>query len=647
MSERNSGTPLPQPARLAPWQRLLLGAALAYAFLARAAELDSSPFTVDEAEMGINALTILEHGLPVDHYLGQPIYENTLLQPWPESAEYEFKDSSYSGRGLAVYHGWLPLYATAASFALAGVGPDRDPSAVRVRHSGEEVRHRTAAGRLPAALFGVVFLLFVFCAARAWYGSDAAWAALAAGVVCKPVVYFASQARYYAPTLALTAGCAFLLARIVRRGRWRDFLPGAALFVLLFHTHLLSFVSACVAFGLTVPFWARRPGSARKLAVFAAVVAAGVFPWLTLTGFVGSTRSLPLVLPLLGWKDVRGMLHLFGPFALAAALTLAWVAAAPLLRRGLPARCLDPFVGRGKVFLFLAGWAAVGLTIFITCVPAPSFFYGRLVLTILVPGFLFGALLCAGVARAVTPRFASLAAAALFVAVVALSGQATLWGRAGYDEPSSAFDVVEHLRGLDLRPGTRIYATPNHHLILTFYTGLPVQSVAPVRQAYLDGYPGDLLIVEAGPRYDTLSPEEVQWVLAADGPPPTEAEAWRMDQLLTTRLLCEELRGCVTQVAPTLGPAPPRLGELLAYQRRKTAQGIARRLEEEGNPMFTGYHLPDHSRYWQVFYYRFVNPEMRSGDNLNYGGRLRDARATVLPQGWVFYHCPARIASPP
>ena len=41
----------------------------------------SQPLWVDEAESAVNALTIHEHGLPVDRYLGLPIYENTLSRP--------------------------------------------------------------------------------------------------------------------------------------------------------------------------------------------------------------------------------------------------------------------------------------------------------------------------------------------------------------------------------------------------------------------------------------------------------------------------------------------------------------------------------------------------------------------------------------
>ena len=79
---------------------------------------------VDEAETSINALTILEHGYPTDHYMGMPIYENTLIQSWPNNEEYEFKDFSYSDRGMAIYHGWLPMYAIAFSQWLMGIQPD-------------------------------------------------------------------------------------------------------------------------------------------------------------------------------------------------------------------------------------------------------------------------------------------------------------------------------------------------------------------------------------------------------------------------------------------------------------------------------------------------------------------------------------------
>src|SRR5215469_8555476 len=93
--------------------------------LLRIRNLSNSFLWSDEAESAINALTILEHGVPTDKYLGLPIFENTLTRPWADSREYEFKDTSYSDRGVAVYHGWLPLYTMAASFKIFGIAPDK------------------------------------------------------------------------------------------------------------------------------------------------------------------------------------------------------------------------------------------------------------------------------------------------------------------------------------------------------------------------------------------------------------------------------------------------------------------------------------------------------------------------------------------
>jgi hypothetical protein len=134
MSQRLSASPVEPPAGRfpnTPAEWLALVFLLAYGLLLRAWDLGGKPFRVDEAESSINALTILRHGVPVGHYLGLPIYENTLTRPWPESDEYEFKDTSYSDSGLAVYHGRVPLYGLAAAYGLAFAQRLRTVDAVR------------------------------------------------------------------------------------------------------------------------------------------------------------------------------------------------------------------------------------------------------------------------------------------------------------------------------------------------------------------------------------------------------------------------------------------------------------------------------------------------------------------------------------
>jgi hypothetical protein len=620
---------------------VLLAALLSYGTLLRAWDLDGKPYRVDEAESSINALTILRHGVPVDHYLGLPLYENTLIRPWPESAEYEFKDSSYSERGVAVYHGWLPLYVLAAAYAVAGIGPDTDPAEARVVHSPEEIRRRTWVGRLPGVAFGVIFLLALFTAAREWYGMDAAWAALAAGAVCEPAIFFARQARYYAPSLALGACAAVCIGRVTRLGRWRDFLSAALVAVFLFHTHILSCLALGAATVLAVPRLARHPRFAAKTALALAIIVAGTVPWIVGTGFVATAAEAPRAWSLLTAADFLDFVCRLGPFPVLAALAGLWLAAAGMLRGRLPNRVVRPFADRTRSFLFVAAWGVVAVVGFVGWTPAASYFYPRLLLTALVPALLGGSMFFAAVARVLTPRYAPVVASGLYLCAFAAAGQATWWGS---KDPGTPFryDFVEQLRRTDFPAGTRFFASPNYHLTLTFYTGIPVQSTAPIRKTFFDRFPGELVIIEAGPRYESLTPAEIRDVARGAGLEPTDEQIRSWEARLDTRLLREELGGEVARLTPRLECVPAFLGDLLQVQRRKTERVLTDDpTKTMGNPMFKGLPFRDYLTCWQFFYYRFVHPESRTGPRLNYAGRLRDASAEVLPGEWVIYRCPA------
>src|SRR5207248_2648573 len=173
--------------------------------------------------------TILQKGYPTDTYLGLPIYENTLIRRWPEHPEYEFKDISYSDKHMAVYHGWLPLYCVAASFALHHIRPDQATPSLQIKHDLKERIRRTTAARLPSILFGALLLGFAFFGGRALYGSDAGWAALLVGAVYPWHINVCRQARYYSATMALGTGCCLLLWLMFERGKWKHFLAGALL----------------------------------------------------------------------------------------------------------------------------------------------------------------------------------------------------------------------------------------------------------------------------------------------------------------------------------------------------------------------------------------------------------------------------------
>src|SRR2546422_6334183 len=169
---------------------------VAAGILLRGWNLGSPVLSRDEAESAINALTILEHGVPTDRYLDLPVFENTLTQPWPDSVEYEFKDTSYSNRGLAIYHGWLPLYAMAASFVIFGISPDNPTDPPRVRHDDTDMRRRAMAARSPSVFFAGIFLVALFAVGQALYGMEAGMVSLALGTFTPYLIQVSRQARY-------------------------------------------------------------------------------------------------------------------------------------------------------------------------------------------------------------------------------------------------------------------------------------------------------------------------------------------------------------------------------------------------------------------------------------------------------------------
>ncbi len=165
----------PREPRLAAAAGLLALVGLAIAL--RAVHLGWPPLWADEAESTLNALSILATGLPHDSYLGQPIYENLLVRPWPGSAEYAYRDLSYSARGVTVYHGWLPLYATALALRAAGVTAERARRGPPVADAGlAEMVRWTVVPRLAALAFSALLVLAAFALGRRTGGAGSGWA---------------------------------------------------------------------------------------------------------------------------------------------------------------------------------------------------------------------------------------------------------------------------------------------------------------------------------------------------------------------------------------------------------------------------------------------------------------------------------------
>lgn len=618
----------------------LLALVLLYGTLLRSFSLGADPLWTDEAETAINALTILADGVPTDRYLGQPIYENTFTQAWPEHLEYEFRDSSYSSRGLAIYHGWLPLYATAFSFWLHGIEPDAPPPAGPAQRSLQDLHRRTVAARAPAVVFGTIFLLALFLTAREAYGTDAGWAALAAATLSTTAIAVARQSRYYSATLAITALCALLLTRMVTRGKRRDFALAGLTLAMLFHTNLLALVGVAAAFATTLHLLVRQRRLAAKLALFAGGFVSGVLPWILLTGFLDSAVSLPAARELLGIEEIGSYLLGRWPFVAVAVATIVWLTSIEIFRSRMPERVFRPFAHARPNFIVLAVWTTVAFAAFNLLVPAASYFYSRLSLILLVPALLFGAVLFAALGRVITHRHSPLLASALFLLLIGSAGKVMLWWPSVEIGTPALFEVAQHLRDMPTPPRTRFYGDTGTALPLTFYSGLPVQSALPVRRTFFDAYAGDIVIIE-GPSLSWPAGPTVREYLALQGVEVGEQDSWRLAQRVHDYLVRDELQSRGVTVCSTLPPETAMHTALRSLMIENTRRTVKAMIADNGNPMFKGFQIDTFTEMWQVFFYRFVKPAERMGARVNYAARLNGTTASILRGGWVVIHSPA------
>jgi len=627
------------------WAWSLAALVILLGVLVRLRHLDESTLFIDEGESCINALSILEHGYPADSYLGLPVFENTLTEPWPEHAEYEFRDTSYSARGMAVYHGWLPLYAIALSLHLHGIGPDRLLEVPRVQHAPHELRQRIRAARLPAVFFGALFLLVLFLAGRDLHGEVAGLAALTLGAGSPKCIWIAQQARYYSAALALSTLCAWLIWRAARSGRPREHVLAATGLVLLFHTSSLAFAILCLA-GLTLlPRLLRHPRWKRSFLLAAALLTAGILPWLLWTGYLAHSARIPMARTFLEARDyflyLRGVPELVAGAAAALGLfTLAWSG-----RKRLPARLAAPLEEAAGAVGWLTTWTVAGYLGFQLFVPVASCSLGRLTHNLLAGPILLGGVGLGLLARLVGPLLAiPLVGGTLLAALLASGGFLTRQRRNPY-ESEAVLQVVEALRAHPFRADTRLYSLPYQHFCLTYYTGLPVQSIAPVRRAFLDSYAGEILILETTSRVAPPQAVAIQAVASAQGLTLGRPEARAWGGPLMRAMVRAELAPLVAEVREDPTPRPSWLDAVARDLLREEPTWPQGRFDYAlDNPaLFTTPARLSLDEFWPRFFYAFVNPEERIGPGLNYAGRLAEARAWILPSAWVWLHVPARL----
>ena len=598
----------------------------------------------DEAESSINALTILDRWLPLNEYLGIPVYENTLTEPWTGHPEYEFRDSRYSPIGLAVYHGWLPLYSIAASQALFGLRPDHPEKPPRVLHGTDEIALRTVAPRAPAIVFAAFTMLVTFLLARELGGGPAGFAALALTAFNARTVEFGYQARYYSATLLMTVFAAWCLLRVVRRGRWGDFILLGLAEALLFHTHQFSAMVFAIAAAFTAPAIVRQKSWFLKSLAGGGVAAALILPWIWFSGFLHTASSVPKAYKLFDSLTDWLAYTLERPDQLALLGILVALLVLGKWRPGwLPNRIRTAIESHGKIYLVLLVWLAAGYFAFHLVVPAASFFFERLSLVLWTPYVLLVSLFAADLLRGFSPRKAAFLAVAGITGFLGVRGRlALVQGPSLGSKRDAVAMVIKALESAPPEAGTRFYATPNEHLTLTYYTGLPIQSIAPVRRSFFDGYPGPLVYIES--QMEWMFPDETDVRLAASkagtNSTPDElldlgADVWR--SLASQELAAQGLP------APDLKPLPDFLDPI----EKQTHERLLQFREEFNNsmqalPIFRGIPATRMRDFWLGFFYRFVSPESRIGPNLNIFPRLKSAKTELLPYAnTIIFYAPS------
>ena len=598
--------------------------------LFRALYLVSPALWVDEAESAINGLSIHGRGVPVGEYLGIPVFENTLIRVNDTDPEYAFDDASYNRDGLAIYHGWLPLYAIAASQWLFGIEPGQAP--LQAPRSLAEMRWRTAAARLPAVLFSALFLWMIFLLARTAFGEPAAWTTLVAAAFSHSLVWLGHQARYYSLTLLLIATLLFLLMRLARQGRTRDYLLALPVYLMLFYTHLLSFFVAVLCFAALLPWLMRHRFWLPHLIGFVILGLMLTVPWLLHTDYLAYLGEIPRA-----WSLLKLPEDLFVYPALKADL-MALYAVGMLILAGVwwlgHARHRQDQLDWILPVYLLVTWCLVAYFAYLFLIPAPSFFFNRVSLVLLVPGTVLAAAVFAYPAQRLLGRYA-LAVAPILCLVFLVAVDRVRWPAPVYIDNAETYAPVNQLAALGLSASARYYAPPNDQLPLSYYSNRPFQSIAPIRKTFLDRWPGEIVFVERAvtkPYAEIINPALLMSAAALAGESLSEADAKQLSSRLASWPERALAAATGARLVPPLEPVPAYARPLLEIYEAVLEEDTAAWLAEEMPAAIRhDYELRNATDWWRTFFYRFVDPESRRGAGANYYQRLCRAEVYVEP----------------
>jgi hypothetical protein len=311
-------------------------------------------------------------------------------------------------------------------------------------------------------------------------------------------------------------------------------------------------------------------------------------------------------------------------------LLTAWLV---LMKPRVSQRLGAPAIQLGPLLLFLSVWASIGYAMFFAFMPAVSFDRSRLNLSYWGPLFLLAAVGSAAIARVLVPRHSVVLAPVVLFVIFFATGH-----RLNFRETFSAGDwktdamVLDQIGTMSLDRMTKLYAAPNDHLVLSFYSGLPIQDITPVRKSYLDSYRGDIVYIDRHIAVDTglLTAEDVRAAALRDGIQLSPEAAEMQSILLRTRDYREAMLKAISRGTPQeIEPLPPFGGQLLAAHHRQVTLFFKNFSSEL---VIRGFDINSWSDWRVVLKYRFIGPAAHSGIHANYAARLRGADTVILTQ---------------
>jgi hypothetical protein len=287
--------------------------------------------------------------------------------------------------------------------------------------------------------------------------------------------------------------------------------------------------------------------------------------------------------------------------------------------------------------------------------PPSSFGVSRLSPLLVPPALLFLAMVLCSAATIFSQRNALALAAMCAIAFVLMANwrhpDNVRLAKLGMAEPGDIVEpshyvdmAVEYLRTAPIDGSTKLYAPPDMDFILTFYTGMFVQNIAPVRKSYLDNYPGDVILFADGAFWRTglVRPDRLLNAARTAGQELTAPKALALSCELSTLDFRSRQAENGIPVIPAVAPVPPFADGLWKEQQEQTPEWLRNswRWYPGQFPLFRNVELRDNSEWWLHYNYALVGPDQRR-THPNYEKRIRNATLTVLPcSDLVVYYSP-------